>query len=531
MKRRVALTGTFFSLGLLFGASCTVVQPPAGEGPCLPECRAGFACASGKCVSECNPDCGAGQTCVAGECVDSASVKLYDYEDASGNDYIASGGTWSHLDLSYSIDNLTPDMAAADQTNAIVAAMNAWANACPELSFVMAPSSAQADVHFSWASGDHGDGYSFDGGGTFGGNVLAHAFFPETPREGDLHFDEFETWSLDGASDTIHLRAVAIHELGHTLGLDHSSDKNSIMYPYYRPDVTTLGADDVAGIQAIYSCTKSSGCGDGTCSESETCGNCPADCGCSGGEVCQQGWCVDSVQCGDGLCDPGETCSSCSSDCGCTNGYVCSNGTCIDAGPVCGDSVCDPGETCSSCSSDCGCTNGYVCSNGTCIDAGPVCGDSICEGNESCGNCATDCGCSGGLSCQGGQCVAVCDYYGNVQAADYACTGGIVMNIQGSLDASGNVSISATKVSGTFGNGDYRVLVFDPNDGVSSNHCQDFNVNKKQMFVSGNPTKITFPTFPSLLVCGGPEKAYCVTKLDGGDVAYWCSNKYVAGYQ
>ena len=53
-------------------------------------------------------------------------------------------------------------------------------------------------------------------------------------------------------SQGTNLLAVALHELGHALGLDHSEDTNSIMYAFYDCSKTTLTADDIAGIQAIY---------------------------------------------------------------------------------------------------------------------------------------------------------------------------------------------------------------------------------------------------------------------------------------
>ena len=52
----------------------------------------------------------------------------------------------------------------------------------------------------------------------------------------------------------VHLLWLVLHELGHSLGLDHSSNKKAIMYPIHPGSKSTyrLHRDDVIGIQQLY---------------------------------------------------------------------------------------------------------------------------------------------------------------------------------------------------------------------------------------------------------------------------------------
>ena len=95
-------------------------------------------------------------------------------------------------------------------------------------------------------------GFTFDGPG--GG--LAHALQPAvewmgTTFGGDVHFDIGENWTNGGGGGT-DFKTVAIHELGHSLGLGHSNATFSVMAPFYAGIQHNLYRDDIVGIQALY---------------------------------------------------------------------------------------------------------------------------------------------------------------------------------------------------------------------------------------------------------------------------------------
>ena len=80
--------------------------------------------------------------------------------------------------------------------------------------------------------------------------TLAHAYYP---RDGRLHFDESEHWTVN-TNRGCNLLWVAVHEIGHSLGLKHSNVRGTIMWPTYsgyNPNMR-LHSDDIRGIQSLY---------------------------------------------------------------------------------------------------------------------------------------------------------------------------------------------------------------------------------------------------------------------------------------
>ena len=69
----------------------------------------------------------------------------------------------------------------------------------------------------------HADGMIFHGAGV----EKAHAF---VPVHGEIHFNDFDQYSIeDVGSDHTSLFYVAVHEIGHALGIKHSALKDAVM--------------------------------------------------------------------------------------------------------------------------------------------------------------------------------------------------------------------------------------------------------------------------------------------------------------
>ncbi len=193
---------------------------------------------------------------VTGELDDATRAKMIAPRcgNADVRSFVATGGRWPTTDLVYAFSEFSPDLDAARCRAAVHQAFSTWAGWTP-LTFREGPA-ASAHIMIRFTTGDHGDGFPFDGSS----GVLAHAFFPPVPPsapsaiQGDTHFDEAETWTVTvppgaGAFD---LTTVAIHEFGHALGLNHSPVTGAVMEAFYGGPRRVLHGDDVQGIGSIY---------------------------------------------------------------------------------------------------------------------------------------------------------------------------------------------------------------------------------------------------------------------------------------
>jgi len=162
---------------------------------------------------------------------------------------------WDRRHLKIAFGNLSgTDVPENDFKSAVLRACDTWMNAGAGLTITEVD--AGDDIRVECRP-------SADPDFSMVGAVVAHADyppgasiitgFPSPPLP--CHFDATETtWSLD-PDDTQHdIETIALHEIGHCLGLRHQWNRNAVMYGTVTKGriVRELHADDLAMLRHLY---------------------------------------------------------------------------------------------------------------------------------------------------------------------------------------------------------------------------------------------------------------------------------------
>src|SRR5262249_2184961 len=138
--------------------------------------------------------------------------------------------------------------------NAIITAAQQWAQYA-NLNFSIVSDNGTPSGQGLYQQGDPGMGDIRVGAYNMtSGQTLGLGYYPPSTNNysvaGDFAFNSTQNFNLSGAN--YDLQAVAMHEMGHVLGLGHSILPSAVMFPTYHGALRSLTADDIAGLQAIY---------------------------------------------------------------------------------------------------------------------------------------------------------------------------------------------------------------------------------------------------------------------------------------
>jgi hypothetical protein len=154
-------------------------------------------------------------------------------------DFSLEGAKWGSPELGAAGGTVTwavDDSISQAELQSINAAFAEWSEVA-NIQFQQVTSTAESDIDFANSA--------LDGAG----NVLGVTGFSYTGgqlQSADIKFDSGD--NLSGSDFSL----VAIHEIGHAIGLGHYNDDDAVMNSFANFDLTGLEQSDIDGIVALY---------------------------------------------------------------------------------------------------------------------------------------------------------------------------------------------------------------------------------------------------------------------------------------
>lgn len=187
--------------------------------------------------------------------------------------YSTTGGMWTNTTITYSFvpdgtliaysspTNITSNLNQAMNSLGITTqqwelqfqkAAAVW-EAVANINLVQIQDDGQPIDSSSYLQGDPTEGDIRIAGYPMGLGTLANTYLPPplntTSIAGDIFFNTAQPWAIGSTFD---IETVALHEIGHALGMGHSAIESAVMYADYNGVKNSLTSDDIAGIQSIY---------------------------------------------------------------------------------------------------------------------------------------------------------------------------------------------------------------------------------------------------------------------------------------
>ena len=161
-----------------------------------------------------------------------------------------SGGqvTWSFAQINYSDQTFAYDYIIGDAASqsAIRQAFAKWESVC-NIDFVEVGDSSTVDIRLGW---DYIDG----SGPTVGECYSSWNTSTNVTFDADIRFETDADWTYSPSSSGAYFYVVALHEIGHAMGLSHYDGADVVMNTY-TGGAADLTQGDIEGARALYGWT------------------------------------------------------------------------------------------------------------------------------------------------------------------------------------------------------------------------------------------------------------------------------------